>query len=126
MAKYLTTWRINPSAPWPLDPAAATQLLEMTFAAVDEALKSGRALEFGYFPNGTSGYIISSSEAKDLFMTAFAFYPWFQYRCARNHRLRDRKGNRTAGSQSPSRADGSDEALGLGEPRKRAPFSFFS
>ncbi len=79
MAKYLTTWRINPSAPWPLDPAAATQLLEMTFAAVDEALKSGRALEFGYFPNGTSGYIISSSEAKDLFMTAFAFYPWFQY-----------------------------------------------
>ena len=78
MAKYLTIWRANPSSPWPMDPAAATQVLEMMFARIDEGLKSGRILEFGYFPNTPSGYAISSGEAKDLFMTAFAQYPWIE------------------------------------------------
>jgi len=79
MTKYLTIWRANPSAPWPLDPAAATQGFEMAWAAVDEALKSGLILEFGCFPNALSGYAISSGEAKDVFMRAFANHPWFQY-----------------------------------------------
>ena len=79
MAKYMVLWRVNPSAPWPLDPAASTQLLERVFAAIDEGLKSGLYLEFGYFPNGTSGYVISSGEAKDAFMTAFANYPWWEF-----------------------------------------------
>ena len=81
MAKYLTIWRANWSSPWPLDPAAATQLLEMMYAGIDEQLKSGQLLEFGYFPNGTSGYAISSGEvkAKDVFMSAFANYPWIQF-----------------------------------------------
>ena len=80
MAKFMMLWRANPSAPWPLDPAAATQLFEMIFAAVDEGLKSGLTLEFGYFPNALSGYAISSGEAKakDMFMGAFTSYPWFQ------------------------------------------------
>jgi hypothetical protein len=78
MAKYLTIWRANPSAPWPIDPAAATQLNEMMFARIDEWLKSGIILELGYFPNGLSGYVISSGEAKDLFMTDFAQYPWIE------------------------------------------------
>ena len=79
MAKYLTIWRANPSAPWPLDPAAATQVLEMMFAGIDEGLKSGLILEFGYFPNTPSGYVIASGEAKDLFMGAFADYPWVEH-----------------------------------------------
>ena len=79
MAKFLGVWRCNPAAPWPTDPAAATQVLEMTFAAIDEGLKSGRILEFGYLPNGTSGYAILSGEAKDMFRGAFAQYPWFQF-----------------------------------------------
>ena len=79
MAKYLTIWRRNPAAPWPLDPAAATQWFEMAFAAVDEGLKSGLILEFGLFPNADSGYIIGSGEAKDGFMRAFANYPWIQF-----------------------------------------------
>jgi hypothetical protein len=79
MAKFMTIWRCNPAAPWPMDPAAATQLFEMTFAAIDEGLKGGSILEFGYFPNGCSGYAILSSEAKDVFSGAFAQYPWFQF-----------------------------------------------
>ncbi len=97
MAKYLTTRHINPSAPWPLDPAAATQLLEMTFAAVDEALKSGRALEFGYFPNGCSGYAILSGEAKDVFRGALAQFPWFQFEVL--HEIIDYEAGKAAARQ---------------------------
>jgi hypothetical protein len=78
MAKYLTIWHANPSAPWPIDPAAVTQLYEMMFARIDEHLKSGLTLEFGYFPNALSGYAIYSGEAKDAFMLAFASYPWIE------------------------------------------------
>jgi len=78
MAKYLIIWRPNPSAPWPLDPAAVTQLGEMMFASMDEALKSGLILECGYFLNGTSGYAICSGEAKDMFKGTFTDYPWFE------------------------------------------------
>ena len=74
MAKYMILWRANPNAQWPTDPAAA---LEMMFAGIDEALKSGLILEFGYFPNADSGYIIGSGDAKDVFMRTFANYPWF-------------------------------------------------
>jgi hypothetical protein len=55
------------------------QRFEMMSAAVDEALKSGLILEFGYFPNAQSGCAIYSGEAKDVFMRAFASYPWLQY-----------------------------------------------
>jgi hypothetical protein len=79
MAKYLTIWRANPAAQWPLDPAAATQLSEMMFAAMDEALKSGHVLEYGWFPNALSGYSISTGEAKERFAIAFADYPWFEH-----------------------------------------------
>ena len=78
MAKYMILWRANPSAPWPIDPAAATQGFEMMLAIVDEGLKSGHILEFGYFPNALSGYAIYSGEAKDAFMIAFASYPWIE------------------------------------------------
>jgi len=79
MTKYMTIWRCNPAAPWPQDPAAATQWFEMVFAAVDEGLKSGLYLEFGFFPNADSGYVIVSGEAKDVFMRAFADFPWLQF-----------------------------------------------
>jgi hypothetical protein len=77
MAKFMTIWRPNPAAQWPIDPTEMWQLNEMTFAAMDEALKSGQVLEFGWFPSN-SGYAISSGEAKDVFMRTFANYPWFQ------------------------------------------------
>jgi hypothetical protein len=76
MAKFLNVWHFNQNAPWPQDPAELTQLGEMMFAMLDKALKEGVLLEFGYFPNGRSGYAISSSESKDQFGRMFSFYPW--------------------------------------------------
>jgi hypothetical protein len=77
MAKFLNTWHMNPVGPWPTDPAETAKLSEMLFAMLDKALKEGELLEFGYFPNGTSGYaIVSGAEGKDMFRRAFSFYPW--------------------------------------------------
>jgi hypothetical protein len=76
MAKFLNTWHMNPVAPWPTDPAEMTQLSEMLFAMLDKGLKEDGLLEFGYFPDGTSGYAIVSGEAKDMFTRTFSFYPW--------------------------------------------------
>ncbi|MGZ4861740.1 MAG: hypothetical protein ACXV5H_09325 [Halobacteriota archaeon] len=79
MPKYMTIWRLNPSAPWPIDPTEAKQRDEMRFAFLDEGLKSGQLLEVGWFANGTSGYVISSGEdAKGVLAMAFAAHPWFQ------------------------------------------------
>ena len=76
MAKFLNTWHMNLNAPWPTDPAETTKLSEMLFAMLDKGLKEGGLLEFGYFPDGTSGYAIFSGEAKDQFGRTFSFYPW--------------------------------------------------
>jgi hypothetical protein len=79
MPKYITIWRSNPSAPWPIDPTEAMQLNEMKLATIDEGLKSGRILEFGWFADGKSGYVISSGEdAKGVFTNAFANFPWIE------------------------------------------------
>ena len=34
-------------APWPTDPVEMAKLSEMLFAAIDNALKTGKLLEFG-------------------------------------------------------------------------------
>jgi hypothetical protein len=79
MAKYMAIWRANPSAPWPMDPSEAMQRDEMRFAFLDEGLKSGQLLEYGWFADGTSGYVISEGEdAKGILAMAFAAHPWFQ------------------------------------------------
>ncbi|MGZ7194486.1 MAG: hypothetical protein ACXVIZ_11390 [Halobacteriota archaeon] len=80
MPKYMTIWHRNPRAPRPVDPTEAMQLDEMTFAVIDEELKSGRILEVGWFANGMSGYSISSGEdAKGVLTSALANYPWAQF-----------------------------------------------
>ncbi|MGZ7171893.1 MAG: hypothetical protein ACXVI1_11920 [Halobacteriota archaeon] len=35
MAKFLSLWRLNPSAPWPTDPAEGEKLNEMMWAAIE-------------------------------------------------------------------------------------------
>ena len=97
MAKYMILWRVNPSAPWPLDPAALTQLNEMLFAREDEWLKSGLTLEEGFFPDAASGYAICSGEAKDLFMAALTQYPWFQFEVL--HEIIDYEAGKAAARQ---------------------------
>ncbi len=76
MAKFLNTWHMNPNAPWPTDPAETIKLAEVMFAMIDKGLKEGGTLEFGYFPDGHSGYAIFSGETKDQMGRVFSFYPW--------------------------------------------------
>lgn len=40
MTKFMISWRANPNAQWPIDPAALMQLNEMMFAGIDDALKA--------------------------------------------------------------------------------------
>jgi hypothetical protein len=76
MAKFLGVWRFNPNAPWPTDPIDMAKIVEMMIAAMDNSIKKGEILDFGFFPDGTSGYAIISGDAKDMFGHTFAFYPW--------------------------------------------------
>ncbi|MGZ4864680.1 MAG: hypothetical protein ACXV5H_07270 [Halobacteriota archaeon] len=76
MAKFLGLWRFNPSAPWPTDPTQAAAMYEMLFAAMDKMHETGEITEFGFFPDATSGYAISSSDLKTQFGHSVSFYPF--------------------------------------------------
>jgi hypothetical protein len=78
MTKFLVLWRFNPSAPWPVDPAQMAMGMEEMFAAIDNNVKTGQVLEHGFFPDGKSGYAISTGEPEDAFRRAFMFYPWIE------------------------------------------------
>jgi hypothetical protein len=78
MAKFLSLWRISPSAPWPRDPAESEKLNEMIWAAIDSWLKTGEMLEFGFFLDGASGYAIGTGESKDEFRRAMSFWPFIE------------------------------------------------
>ena len=77
-AKFVVLWRFNPSAPWPADPTQMAMGMEMMFAAIDNTVRTGQVLEHGFFPDGKSGYAISTGEPEDAFRRAFAFYPWIE------------------------------------------------
>jgi len=76
VARFLSLWRMNPAAAWPTDPSEALKLNEMMFAAIDEGIKSGRDEEFGFFPDGASGYSIGKGEATDVFRSVSMFQPY--------------------------------------------------
>jgi len=78
MAKFLNVWRFNQNAPWPTDPVESAKLAEMMFAAIDNNLKTGETLEFGFFTDGRSGYAIGTGESKDAFAHTFSFFPWIE------------------------------------------------
>jgi hypothetical protein len=78
MAKFLSLWRIGPSAPWPTDPTELAEVYETLFAEIDNMLKEGELLETGFFQGATSGYVLATGEAKDSFKRAFSFYPFFE------------------------------------------------
>lgn len=52
MGKYLTIWTQNPMAPWPTDPAAALQLNETFWTAMDDLMTKGQVLALGWFRDG--------------------------------------------------------------------------
>jgi len=79
MAKYLNLWRHSPTAPWPTDPVEAAKVLEMLFAGVENLIKTGEVKEFGYFLDGTSGYIIMEGESKDMFRCSVSFSTFIEF-----------------------------------------------
>jgi hypothetical protein len=76
MAKFLGLWRFNPIAPMPTDPIEVEKMLETMFAAMDNLIKTGEVLEFGFFPEATSGYAITSGGSTGQFRGSFSFYPF--------------------------------------------------
>lgn len=46
---------------------------ELIFGGIDNALKPGVFLEFGFLPEGASGYAIFSGDSKDAFKPSMLF-----------------------------------------------------
>ncbi|UCH32161.1 MAG: hypothetical protein JSV05_01870 [Candidatus Bathyarchaeota archaeon] len=77
MGRFLALWRQNPNAPWPENPSEAAELNELLFAGVDDLIAKGEIVEFGWFPDGASGYAISVGEITDVFRRVSMFQPYF-------------------------------------------------
>jgi len=76
MARFLVLWSENPNIRFPEDPAKSSELAELMFAAIDGFLQSGLLEDFGYFPDGTTGYAICKGEAEDIFSGINLFQPY--------------------------------------------------
>jgi len=76
VARYLILWRMNPVASTPTDPSEGLKLNEMMFAAIDDLITRGEVEEFGFFPDGLSGYAIGKGEAIDAFRNVSMFLPY--------------------------------------------------
>jgi hypothetical protein len=76
MAKFMCLWHGNPGAPWPteLDVAEDKKFNDMLWAVIDNWLKTGEMLEFGFFPDGKSGYAIVTGDSKDVLRLAMLWY----------------------------------------------------
>jgi len=77
MGKFLTVWTQNPNAPWPTDPAEALKLNETFWVAMDDLMKKGEVVEFGWFLNGRSGYAIGEGDSVTVFKNINRFSTYF-------------------------------------------------
>ncbi len=77
MGKYLTLWTQSPTAPWPTNPADALQLNETFWAAMDDLIKKGEIIDFGWFLDGKSGYAIGEGDAVTTFTNVTMFSTYF-------------------------------------------------
>jgi len=77
MGKYLTIWTLNPSTPWPQDPGEALKLNEMLWAAMDDLMKKGEIIDFGWFLDGKSGYAIGEGDSVTTFTNVNMFGTYF-------------------------------------------------
>ncbi len=78
MAKFLTLWRLSPTAPWPTDPAEIIKLNEMLFAGTDSLLQTGVLKEHGFFLDGASGYTIMETESTEVLRAAQVLSPFIE------------------------------------------------
>ena len=76
MTKYHVLWRLNPAAPWPMDPIKALEMNEKMWMAMDDSMKKGLITEYGVFPDGTSGYLIGEGDATNILRGASIFVPF--------------------------------------------------
>jgi hypothetical protein len=76
VARFLSLWRMNTAAPFPADPSKVLEMNQKMFAAMDALIKQGKIKEFGFFPDATSGYVISEGESTDAFRSAMMFLPY--------------------------------------------------
>jgi hypothetical protein len=68
---------MNPVAPWPTDPSEGYKMNERIFAGLEDLMKKGEIVEFGFFPDGISGFAISKGEATDVFRRVSMFQPYY-------------------------------------------------
>ncbi len=78
MAKYLTIWRQNPMAPTPMDPEGALALNEKMWTVLDDMMKKGTLVDFGFFLDGTSGYAIGEGTGENAFTSVSMFLPFMK------------------------------------------------
>ncbi len=76
MSKYLILWRVNPAAPWPLEPQKSLELQEKIWAVMDDSMKRGLTKEYGIFPDGNAGYLIGEGDATNMLRGASMFMPF--------------------------------------------------
>jgi len=76
VVRAMGLWRVNLAASWPVDPAQALEMNEMMWKVLDGLLKKGELEEFGFFPDGYTGYVIAKGEAVDVFRNASMFFPF--------------------------------------------------
>jgi len=67
---------MNLAGPWPTNASEALELNEMMWVAIDSFIKEGVVEDFGFFPDGISGYAIGKGEATDVFRRVSMFVPY--------------------------------------------------
>jgi hypothetical protein len=77
VARFMSLWRANPSAPWPADPSKLLEFYEMIWATIDGLIKKGEIEEWGIFPDANVGFVIGKGETVDVFRNASMFIPYF-------------------------------------------------
>jgi hypothetical protein len=68
----------------PIDPAQLLELNEKMWAMMDGLIKKGEIEEFGFFPDGYTGYVIAKEEAVDFFRHSSMFLPFV---CSEAHEI---------------------------------------
>jgi hypothetical protein len=67
-----------------MDPAQLLELYEKMWAMMDGIMKKGEIEEWGFFPDGYTGYVIGKGEAVDFFRNTSMFLPFF---CGEAHEI---------------------------------------
>ena len=75
MARYLALWRWNTAVQWPTG-SEGLKLTEKSLATIDDLIKKGEIEEYGFFPDGGSGYMICKGESTDMYRISGMLQPY--------------------------------------------------